>query len=160
MIYIASWLSNDTQLLKLRAQHNEALAARYYAHLGPVRLALNHLTSMLRRGWQLWRSDARKRTAIAELSGLDDRLLKDIGVARSQIPGLARAGLSKNASNAVHSKLVDTPPAIKLKPQTIAQPIPRPECQIIPLLPTAHEDGIPRTKHGEELAHRLPLNAA
>jgi uncharacterized protein YjiS (DUF1127 family) len=40
---------------------------------------------------EMWRTAARKRTTIAELSKLDDRLLRDIGIERGQIEEVANA---------------------------------------------------------------------
>ena len=155
MIYYTSWLSNDAQLTTVQLQQNEANAARYHKNLGPVRYAVSRLTAMLRRGWQLWRSHARTRAAISELSSLDDRILKDIGVVRGQIPGLA-----KQAGDATLLQVSKIPSAIPTGPEAATKAVTRPECQVIPLVPPERKRDTQFDERGPKQRTHLPLNAA
>ncbi len=68
--------------------HGGAVAAKGLAGLPAIALAA---AVRLYRGWQLRRA---RRRAIGELQVLDDRMLKDIGVSRSEIPALVEATLA------------------------------------------------------------------
>ena len=43
------------------------------------------LSALIRRGFEWWRERSAKRRAIHMLESYDDRMLKDIGIRRSQI---------------------------------------------------------------------------
>ena len=99
MIHYDQWFALDARLNEIRRQQNEASAARMYAILKPVREATGLLSSVLRGVWKAWCIQARRRAAFNELHGLDDRLLKDIGISRSQISRLVETGQARAESN-------------------------------------------------------------
>ena len=77
-----------------RSLHAEAVAqGSSLALKGLLDLPASALAIAVRlfRGWQLWRA---RRRAVGELQVLDDRMLKDIGVSRSEIPALVEATLA------------------------------------------------------------------
>jgi len=92
MIYYNQWLSPGTDL---QTQRNEAHAARLYGGLQPIEQLLGWVSSMAELAVQRWRAHALRRQALSELSGLDDRLLKDLGIARSGIRWTVQSTLSR-----------------------------------------------------------------
>jgi uncharacterized protein YjiS (DUF1127 family) len=56
------------------------------------------LGTVVQRQWRLFAQARRQRRATAELHGLSDRLLKDIGVPRSEIHWIARQGRRQQRS--------------------------------------------------------------
>lgn len=51
---------------------------------------IDAIARFIRRAYEAHKVKARERSTYGELSGLDDRVLKDIGVSRSDIPVIAR----------------------------------------------------------------------
>jgi uncharacterized protein YjiS (DUF1127 family) len=57
-----------------------------------LRAVATACTGMVGGGWTAYRSWRLRRLAEAELRGLDDRLLRDLGISRSEIGSLVRNG--------------------------------------------------------------------
>jgi uncharacterized protein YjiS (DUF1127 family) len=57
---------------------------------------LGRLRAMLTRWWVAYITWRIEQAAIAQLGGLDDRQLKDIGVTRSSITGAVRVGAARD----------------------------------------------------------------
>ena len=155
MIYYTSWLNNDAQTKARQRQQNETIVGRYYENFRLIRSAISQLAEAPRRAWQRWRVDIRIRASIAELSRLDDRLLRDIGVARHQIPYLAT-----QAVNAEYASIVETPSARPPEPDALISPAAPTECQIIPLPLVDRKHAIQRNDHDREAHPALPMSAA
>ena len=89
------WILSNPQLAHHygvgRSLHAEAVAQHSYQALRGLgtllALPLDIAAGLVRR-WLAWR---RHRQSIAALRGLDDRLLRDIGIHRSEIPAVVRA---------------------------------------------------------------------
>jgi uncharacterized protein YjiS (DUF1127 family) len=73
---------------------NSVIANSQSVH--PVATAVNHASqrrsSVLRAALRNWRNQARQRRAIRELRGLDDRMLKDMGLHRGMIRDVVANG--------------------------------------------------------------------
>ncbi len=149
MIHYDLWLGNDPKLKAVKTRQNEASAATIYANLKPARAALGQASALLRQGWQIWQANARRRTALCELSRLDDHLLEDVGISRRQIPLLAH-----NAARVLRN---DRDVTRLTKPQP-ARPVVdfKAECQVIAFVRARQV----RDGSGEESFERRPLNAA
>lgn len=78
------FLSDPPEYQELRRRRNEAKAAAFYAAAKSLRVGVSAALQSLRR-WN------KERHAIQELSALDDRILKDIGLERRDIRGVARS---------------------------------------------------------------------
>jgi uncharacterized protein YjiS (DUF1127 family) len=90
MINYYLWMSNDPRLNAIEATRNEASVGRFRHGWQQMERAFQGTLALaLRAGRSLPRARA-QRAAIAELRGLDDRRLKDIGISRSQITGIVR----------------------------------------------------------------------
>ena len=68
-------------------------AARYFTVMREARNSVfTNALGLLWRIYRRWREEAQIRQAIRELSGFDDRTLKDIGLQRGEIENLLRCG--------------------------------------------------------------------
>lgn len=155
MINYNPWLSNDAHSRTLQAQHNENMAASYFEALKPLRVALDTTLSPLRHAAQFWRRRQLHNKAVRELSALDDHMLKDIGISRSQIGNVAlMASLEPQSAGLARSSI--RPAAAKPAQQRPAET----ECQIIPLAQPDRTHEIQHHPNSRRHRYPLPLNAA
>ena len=96
MIYYNQWLGQDATLIAGQSRQNEMSAARFYAGLSPLRTAIQWIGALTSPMWRSMRARLRRRAALRELQGLDDRLLRDVGLTRGQIDELARSSFGRD----------------------------------------------------------------
>lgn len=125
MIHYDLWLSIDRRVIALKAQDNAARAAKMYAALRPVRAVIERVSDGLRAGWMRWQAGARRRAALRDLNRMNDHLLEDIGVTRSEMAALARQSID------------GVRPVLAARPEIVARPVEatseiKPACQVIP----------------------------
>lgn len=110
MIDYNQWLSQDTGLRTVHRAVNEERAARLYAGLAPLRRVVAGASDALRRGWQLVEGYRRRQATRRELARLNDHLLADIGIERSDI-----ARFSLDTATARPQKVVRRPGKIDIR---------------------------------------------
>ena len=85
------WMSSNPHLRTQLRRANEERSAAFYAAAGSVRRALAAGTSAISRALRRIKRNHNERMAIRQLHALDDRMLSDIGLPRSEIRSVARA---------------------------------------------------------------------
>ncbi len=125
MIHYDLWLSNDVRLTALKAQENEARAAKMYATLRPLRAAIGRASDVLRHGWLRWQAAACRRAALRDLSRMNDHLLEDIGMTRGQMAELARQSI-----DGARPVPADKPVIVARRGRAMAEA--QDACQVIP----------------------------
>lgn len=116
------FLSEHPEFQALRRRRNEARAAAFYAAAKPLREALTagvRLTGQAVEALRRWRL---QREVVGDLSALSDRMLSDIGVARSDIRGIARDFARRSLTEATAAELAPAQSAQLSKVKIPAQP--------------------------------------
>ena len=106
------FLSENAYYEELLRKRNEARAAAFYAAARPLRAGISAAAAALGR----WR---RERQVVQELSALNDRLLRDIGISRADIRAIARdfarnGGEKRNAAEILAEAAPKPLPRVKL----------------------------------------------
>ncbi len=86
MAYHYIWLNSDPEYAKYLRRANEERSAAFYQAFGALWRSLSVFGKVA--AWLKRR--VRERAALRELSSLDDRSLKDIGISRGEIPRIVK----------------------------------------------------------------------
>lgn len=124
------FLSEHPEFQALRRERNEARAAAFYAAAQPLRQGLSVLAELGGQaiaGYRRWRL---QQQVVRDLSVLNDRVLRDIGVTRRDIRAIARSYAHKPQSGVTAAQLAPAESAALSKPKTATQP-PRPRLAAI-----------------------------
>lgn len=95
MAYHYIWLSSNPNLAEHLRRANEARSANIYQSLGAPRRGLAVLKDAALDVFRWMQRRVRERAALRELSALDDRSLKDIGISRGEILRVAAASVQR-----------------------------------------------------------------
>lgn len=114
------FLSEHPEYQVFRRRRNEARAAAFYAAAKPLRSALAtgvRLSGRAFQGLARWRV---QRQVVRELSALDDRVLRDIGIERGDIRAIARGFVLNSETAVTAAELAPAESAPLAKPRPAA----------------------------------------
>jgi uncharacterized protein YjiS (DUF1127 family) len=129
MIYHYIWNSSNPHYRDILRRANEDRSASFYSALGVLRGGTMALRDAVSRLAARARRRARERVAVRELSALDDRALKDIGVVRGDIAQIAKLAAEKVSEPRPQ---VQPPSLSELSPQLVSAKPQRPTQYVSP----------------------------
>jgi len=96
-----------------REHRSQLLRSLFVAILAFVRVVAKHAAAAIGRRWRAYTAWRERRRAIKELGGLDDRVLKDIGLHRSEIESVV---YGRGSGHGIEGKVAPVATVLPHKP--------------------------------------------